>query len=275
MKISIVTLSLNQGRFLETAIRSVVDQQGIELDYILVDPGSTDHSRAIIERYRNRLSHVVYERDDGPADGLNHGFAHASGDIYGFLNADDELRPGALAEVARAFERRPEVDVISGHGHIIDAAGEPVRRMYSDRFSVWGYLYGGVVLLQQSTFFRARAFEAAGGFNADNRTCWDGELWLDMALAGKRFDRTNGFWSGFRVYDESITGSIATGGHRRAAYDVDKKRLFLKVRGRVPGGIKDKGQRIAARAVKWGTNPVALSARLASLLSTKARRSPV
>ena len=275
MKISIVTLSFNQGQFLENAIRSVVDQQGVDLDYIIVDPGSTDDSRDIIERYRDRLSHVILERDDGPADGLNRGFARASGQIYGFLNADDVLQPGALAKVAQAFEQSPDADVISGNGFIVDAKGEAIRRMYSDRFSVWGYLYGGVVLLQQSTFFRASAFEAAGGFNIDNRTCWDGELWLDMALAGKRFQRANGFWADFRVYGSSITASIANGGDWRHAYDRDRRRMFMKARGRVPGGLRDKGQRVAARVVKWGTNPIALSARLASLLSPKVRRSPV
>jgi len=275
MKISIVTLSFNQGSFLESAIRSVVDQQGVDLDYIVVDPGSTDDSRSIIERYQGQISQSVYERDDGPADGLNHGFARASGDIYGFLNADDVLRPGALANVARAFEQNPDADIISANGHIIGEDGSSIRRMYSDRFSLWGYLYGGVVLLQQSTFFRARAFEQAGGFNVDNRTCWDGELWLDMALAGKRFQRANGFWSGFRVYGSSITGSIAGGGNWRAAYDRDRRRMFLKARGRLPGGLRDKGQRVAARMVKWGSNPIALSARLASLLNPKVRRSPI
>lgn len=275
MKISIVTLSFNQGDYLESAVRSVVEQQGINLDYIVVDPGSTDESRSIIERYQDRIDHLVFEQDEGPADGLNRGFASATGDIYGFLNADDVLRPGALHEVARAFEARPEADVISGNGHIIDSDGDAVRRIYSDRFSLWGYLYGGVVLLQQSTFFRAGAFEAAGGFNVDNRTCWDGELWLDMALAGKRFQRTGGFWSGYRVYDTSITGSIASGGDWRTAYDRDRRRMFLKARGRLPGGLRDKGQRIAARAVKWGTNPIALSARIASVFNPKVRRSPI
>ncbi len=275
MKISIVTLSFNQGRFLETAIRSVIEQPGVELDYIVVDPGSTDDSRTIIERYRDRIDHVIFERDDGPADGLNRGFARASGDIYGFLNADDVLMPGALAEVARAFEDNPDADVIAGHGHIIDADGKTVRRMYSDRFSIWGYLYGGVVLLQQSTFFRARAFETVGGFNVDNRTCWDGELWLDMALAGKTFHRMNRFWSAFRVYDTSISGAIARDGDQRAAYDRDRRRMFLNARGRVPGGLRDRGQRVAARVVKWGTNPVALSSRIASLFNPKARRSPI
>lgn len=275
MKISIVTLSFNQEAFLETAIRSVIDQQGVDLDYILVDPGSSDGSRAIIERYRNRISDMVFERDGGPADGLNRGFARAKGDIYGFLNADDILKPGALKEIARAFKSHPEADVISANGHLIDAHGDPVRRIYSDRFSLWRYLYGGSILLQQSTFFRASAFKAAGGFNVDNRTCWDGELWLDMALAGKTFHRVHGFWSGFRIHDQSMTASIAGNGEKRAAYDRDRRRMFMKARGRLPGGLKDRGRRLIARAVKWGTNPIAFSARLVSLLNPKARRSPI
>ncbi len=275
MKISIVTLSFNQGQFLEKAIQSVTQQEDADLDYILVDPGSTDDSRAIIEHYKSSIGSLVLEQDDGPADGLNNGFAQASGDILGFLNADDVLRPGVLADVVRAFEDHPEADVISGHGHLIDAEDQPIRRMYSDRFSLWGYLYGGVVLLQQSTFFRRRAFDVAGGFNVDNRTCWDGELWLDMALAGKRFHRVNEFWSGFRVYDGMITGSIANNRDWRAAYDRDRRRMFLKARGRLPGGLRDEGQRLAARVVKWGTNPVALSARVTSLMSARARRSPI
>ena len=207
MKVSIVTLSFNQGRFLETAIQSVTGQDGVDLDYILVDPGSTDDSRAIIERYREKMGAAVLERDNGPADGLNKGFAQATGDIFGFLNADDVLTPGSLAEVVQAFHDHPEADVISGHGHLIDLDGNMIRRTYSDRYSLWGYIHGGVVLLQQSTFFRRRALEVAGGFNIANRTCWDGELWLDMALAGRRFHRVNKFWSAFRVYDGSITGS--------------------------------------------------------------------
>jgi glycosyltransferase involved in cell wall biosynthesis len=275
MKISLVTLSYNQGRFLESALRSVVEQQGVDLDYIVVDPGSGDDSRSIIERYRNQLSDVVFERDDGPADGLNRGFTKATGDIYGFLNADDVLQPGALAKVAQAFEQNPEADVISGNGHIIDEQGLPIRRLYSDRFSLWGYVYGGVVLLQQSTFFRAGAFEQVGGFNVANRTCWDGELWLDMALIGKRFQRVNDFWSGFRVYDGSITSDIRSNTARRRAYLQDRRRMFMKARGRLPGGLRDKGQRIAARVVKWASNPVALSVRLASFLSPRVRRTAV
>jgi glycosyltransferase involved in cell wall biosynthesis len=88
MKISVVTVSFNQAAFLERAIRSVIDQGYKNLEYIIVDPGSTDGSREIIERYRNYFTQVILSPDDGPADGLNKGFAHATGDICAYVNSD-------------------------------------------------------------------------------------------------------------------------------------------------------------------------------------------
>jgi glycosyltransferase involved in cell wall biosynthesis len=109
-RISIVTISLNQRAFLATAIESVLSQDYGNLEYIVVDPGSTDGSRRVIVGYADRIDHVVFERDGGAAEGLNNGFRHATGDLYGFLNADDVLLPGALkavAEAARASDASP------------------------------------------------------------------------------------------------------------------------------------------------------------------------
>ena len=93
MKISIVTVSFNQADYLEQAIRSVVEQDYSDIEYIVVDAGSTDGSREIIER--DRIATVVFEPDREPADGLNKGFARATGDIFGYINADDAYLPGA------------------------------------------------------------------------------------------------------------------------------------------------------------------------------------
>ncbi|MCB1155752.1 glycosyltransferase, partial [bacterium] len=88
MKVSVVTLSFNQADYLERAIRSVVEQDHDDIEYIVVDPGSTDGSRDIIERYRDRIATVITDPDKGPPDGLNKGFAAATGDIYAYMNAD-------------------------------------------------------------------------------------------------------------------------------------------------------------------------------------------
>ena len=133
MKFSIVTISYNQARFLEQAIRSVIEQDYPDVEYIVVDPGSTDGSREIIERYRDRIDKIIFEPDNGPADGLNKGFARATGDIFGFLNSDDYLLPGALATVASEFATAPWKDVLSGHAVIVDADGREINRFYSRR----------------------------------------------------------------------------------------------------------------------------------------------
>lgn len=207
MKVSIVTISFNQAEFLESCIRSVLEQDYSEIEYIVVDPGSTDGSREIIEKYRNRIAHVLFDPDRGPADGLNKGFAKASGDIYGYLNSDDLLLPGTISRIAEEFENRPKDGVLSGHGCKIDAKGRVVQKTFSHRFNPVMYVLGACVLVQQSTFFRAQEFRRVGGFNTDNRVSWDGELWFEMALAGVRFNRIHSCLSGFRVHEESITVS--------------------------------------------------------------------
>ena len=267
LRFSLVTISFNQDRFLEKAIRSVIDQHYPALEYIVVDPGSRDDSREIIERYRDQIDHVVYQPDDGPAEGLNNGFARASGDIYGFLNADDYLMPGALHAVASAFQRQQKTDVIAAHGWLVDVNGKPIRRKHSDRFCAWCYLHKGAYLLQQSTFFRASAYRRVGGFKEMNRTCWDGELWLDMALAGCTFGLVHDDWSCFRTYKGSMSGQIASRTESTRAYEWDRRRMYRQAMGRDPKGLGYRCKWALAQILKLGTNPVALPSRCRSARS--------
>lgn len=207
MRVSLVTVSFNQAQFVERTIRSVLDQGYDDLEYIVVDPGSSDGSRDIINRYAQKLTKVIFEPDKGAADGLNKGFAHATGDILGFLNSDDTLLPGALNKVIAYFEAHPKIDVVSGHAHIIDADDRFLRKTFTDRFSLRDAAYRINSVIQPSTFFRRACFERSGGFNPCNRCSWDGELWIDMAERGARFGRMNEFLSCFRVHGSSITGS--------------------------------------------------------------------
>ena len=103
MKFSIVTISFNQSVFIEKAILSVIGQDYPDIEYIVVDPGSTDGSRDIIEKYRTKIHKTIFEPDQGPGQGLNRGFAQASGEIYGYINADDYYEPDAFRHVADAL----------------------------------------------------------------------------------------------------------------------------------------------------------------------------
>ncbi len=228
LKFSVVTISFNQGRFLESCLKSVLDQNYPRLEYIVVDPGSTDRSRRIIERYADRISRVIFEQDLGPADGLNKGFRHATGDIFCYLNADDVFLPDAFERVARHFEKRPDMDVLCGNGFQIDEDGRRVKRIFSTRWGLRRYAHGACNVVQQATFFRGESFRMARGFNIGNRTCWDGELLVDMALAGARFGRTSKFCGAFRLYGDSITGS----GRLSDQYRADSERVMRKALGR-------------------------------------------
>jgi glycosyltransferase involved in cell wall biosynthesis len=250
-RVSIVTISFNQGKYLERAIRSVLDQDFRDIEYIVVDPGSTDGSRDIIERYRRQISKVILEPDKGPADGLNKGFAAASGEILGYINADDAYLPGAISKMAAAFQDNPQADVIFGHSYIIDNLGRVVRRARSVPFDLRLYAYGAVVIMQQSTFFRRQAFEHAGGFNESNRTSWDGELLVDLARSGSRFQMVDDFWSLFAIYPGSITASVK----HNQQYQRDHARIFRTITG-VDYDREHKAKFWFARIEKWLRNPL-------------------
>lgn len=250
-RVSIVTISFNQAEFIERTILSVLGQDYPELEYVVVDPGSTDGSREIIERYRSRISKVILRPDRGAADGLNHGFAEATGDIFAFLNSDDLLLPGAVSSAVRFLEKHPEIDVVSGHSHLIGPDDRFLRRLYSDRMSVRRYVYWSVILIQPSTFFRRDIFERVGGFNIENKAIWDGELFLEMARAGGRFAVAKEFWSAYRLHAQSITGSksIADRMHRT------RSEIFSRVKGRQPREY-DKLLAYLFRFYRYVSNPV-------------------
>jgi len=228
-RFSIVTVAYNQAAFIREAIDSVLSQGYPDLEYVVVDPGSTDGTRDIIETYRDRVSRIVFRPDRGAAEGLNHGFAEASGDIYGFLNSDDILLPGALHKVARVFADNPDVELVMGHVWIIDRAGRRIRKAYTDPIDRKAFAYGACTICQQATFFRPRAFHGAGGFDPANRVAWDGELFVEMLRNDVRHLVIDEMLGCFRIHDGSITGSRRA---RMLYEDVLRSRLFERLMGR-------------------------------------------
>lgn len=248
--ITVVIPSLNQGAFLDDAIRSVLSQEYPRAELIVIDGGSTDGSVAILEKYHSRISYWQSKADGGPAAALAEGFRHATGEIYGVLNADDFYLPGTLAQVAGAFAQDPAVDVISGHGYFARRDGELGAPTFSDPWSLRRFQYGACVLVQPSTFFRKYIYEQAGGFREQRSMCWDMELWADIASAGGRFKRLDAFWSAFRIYDESITGRPDLVHLRRA----HARAVMARMRGR-PERVLDRLLHYYHRVVKFLDHP--------------------
>lgn len=227
-RVSIVTISYNQVQFLRQAIESVIDQDPERVEYIVVDAGSTDGSRAVIESYRDRIDKIIMEPDRGPADGLNKGFAAATGDIFAYVNSDDALAPGACAYAIEFLDSHPDVDVMCGCIRITDSEGKSgVRKRTPDIFNLRDYANGLCTIGQQATFIRRSIFEKVGGFNIQNRIFWDGELLVDMTLAGARFERSKRVLGDFRIYPQSMTGS---GMFATPKYYAERERVVEKIR---------------------------------------------
>jgi glycosyltransferase involved in cell wall biosynthesis len=250
-RISIVTPSLNQGAFVEEAIRSVLLQNYPAVELIVADGGSTDGSVETIQKYSSHLAGWICEGDSGPANALNKGFRRASGDILGFLNADDFLLPGSLAKVAREFRLHPRADVVSGHGYLANASGEVRAPFISDRWNLTRFAYDACVLVQAATFFRTERFHEVDGFNEGNRTAWDMELWADLALAGATFHSFDEFLAVFRLHRASITCRLELRNQRRQ----DARAVRQKVKGR-PETQRDFLLSILQRIRKFSGHPI-------------------
>lgn len=268
LSVSVVTTSFNQARFLERTILSVLEQNYPSLEYIVLDPGSTDGSRAIIERYRDRIAKVIFDPDGGPADGLNRGLAQASGDICAYINSDDALLPGVVSKAVKTFEAHPEADVIYAHGYMVDEDDRILRRVRSTPFDLSRYLYGGVSVFQQSTFFKRSAFVQVDGFNPETRVGWDGELLVRFARARRKFHLVNDTWAVFRIHPGSMTGSRS---HDHEYYKLHR-RLFREVMGREPR-MRDYALRTAIRLEKWLRDPLSLPRGLRGMLLPASHRS--
>ena len=227
LRVSIVTISLNQATFLPVCIASVLFDKRAGLDeHIVVDLGSTDGSRAIIAAFGAQIDQRVLAPDRGPADALNKGFELARGEIFGCINAEDCLAPGAIAFVAQFFATHSAVDVLLGAIRIIDEYGNSrARKRTADPFDVRRYVAGVCTVGRQATFFRRAAFERTGGFNAGNRISPDGELLVDMALAGCRFQSVPRILGELRIRSDSITGPAL---HDARVAD-ESKRLGTKI----------------------------------------------
>jgi glycosyltransferase involved in cell wall biosynthesis len=187
-RISIVTPSFNQAAYLETTLKSVLDQDYPNLEYIVVDGGSTDGSVAIIQKYAGRLAHWVSEPDGGHMDAINKGFGRSTGEIMGWINSDDTLCPWALKTVARIFQDLPQVRWLTTRTQLRwNAAGEAVAAPRAPGFArTWfyrGWHLGnqpGFIgyIQQESTFWRRELWEAAGGrVDTGLNMAGDFELW--------------------------------------------------------------------------------------------------
>jgi len=216
-RISVVTPSYNQGPFLEETIRSILLQGYPDLEYLVIDGGSTDNSVSIIQKYQQWIQFWVSEPDGGQSNAIQKGLSRVTGHISAYLNSDDIYMPEALQRVATQFGKSKSTDVVYGNLYRIDPEDQVIEEHRNTPFMRWGYLYGGFFLHQPCTFWKTDVARAAGGFNPDFRFDMDNDLFMRMAIRKARFAFERAFLAGFRVHPASKTSTILHVSHQENA----------------------------------------------------------
>jgi glycosyltransferase involved in cell wall biosynthesis len=210
--VTIITPSYNQGNFIEETIQSVLSQEYPNIEYIVVDGGSTDNTLEILRKYSDRLRWIS-EPDRGQSHAINKGFQMARGEIVGWLNSDDIYLPGAIGKVVSSFNSNPEIMMVYGEGNIIDETGRVKRRFphTEKQYDLWKLIYCSDYILQQTTFFRRCIFDTIPML--DEALCF-GMDWDLFIRIGKRFPvgYIPEFLGSVREYSETKTSS---GGRER------------------------------------------------------------
>ena len=210
-KITIVTPSFNQGRFLEQTILSVIGQQYPDLEYIIMDGGSTDQSVEIIRKYERHLAHWESEKDRGQAHAINKGFALATGTTLGWVNSDDFYLPGTLSFVAERLDARKPEFLFGNCLHFIDdgqrAYGSDVRSEHERRD-----LQLADYIIQPSSFWTRESWLRTGNLDESLHFGFDWEWFIRAMKAGVAFKAENRYLSAYRIHGEHKT---AVGGDKR------------------------------------------------------------
>lgn len=257
--ITIITPSFNQARFIERTIRSVLDQDYPNLEYIVIDGGSRDGTVDILRKYEGRLTWIS-ERDKGQADAINKGINRSTGDIIAYLNSDDVYEKDALARVAGYFSVHPDAMWLTGKCRIIDERDREVRRPITAYKNLMLRHFSYSLLLvtnpvsQPATFWRREALREIGLFDEDQHLVMDYDYWLRM---GRKYPLAvlDAYLAGFRVYAASKTSSsflttfrqemamarkysnspMLNGLHRLSYFAITLAYLFLNAAGRLTG----------------------------------------
>lgn len=201
--LSVITPSFNSGKYIEDAILSVSLQRGVSIEHIVMDGGSTDGTLHVVANYPNlRWTSAA---DAGQSDAINKGFLRATGDLVGWLNADDYYLPGGLAAIARAAQQHPEADVVYGDCVFVDGAGKVIRSKVEHDFDRGILRHFGCYIPSTSTFFRKRVIERGFLLTCEYRVAMDFEYFVRLDTAGFRFHYVPQFIAAFRWHDDNIS----------------------------------------------------------------------
>lgn len=206
-KISVITPSFNQAAYLERTILSVLDQAYPNIEYIIIDGGSTDGSVDIIRKYADRLSYWISEADRGQAHAINKGLQRATGEWVAWQNSDDVFYPGAFTELAQIAAKKPYIDLIIGNMNLIDKDDVLLRDVKYVRPTYLSLLAEGMVLTNQAAFWKHDVHSEIGFLNEALDCAFDFEWFLRLLQHKRMSIHVPSTWGALRLHDETKTSN--------------------------------------------------------------------
>jgi glycosyltransferase involved in cell wall biosynthesis len=231
IKLSVVIPTLNQAETLEHTLLSIINQDYMNFELIIVDGGSHDHTSSIIEKYRSWISCYISGKDKGQSDAINKGFDVATGQIFSWINSDDFYLPLAFRRISKFFDRNKEIDVVLGSGDVVTKECKFLKHinpMPMKRAHLLKWLEGRWIM-QQSCFWTDKIWKSSGGVDQSLKLLMDFDLWL--RFAGRAKSATiNESLSAMRYYPEIKTVSLRDLVKEETAYVLAKNQEFEEVR---------------------------------------------
>ena len=208
--ITIVTPSYNQGQFIEETILSVLNQSYKNIQYIIVDGGSTDQTMEVVNKYKNQIDIIIHEKDQGQTDAINKGFKLAKGELVGWINSDDILYEDCVEKIVDLYKKNKtggifycsKLDWINKKSEIIKTVSVNIPNrdyLINENYN----------LIQQGSFYNYKIIEKVGFLNESIHYCMDLELWLRLLNFGSIHKLNDKAYSAFRIWEETKT---STGG---------------------------------------------------------------
>lgn len=209
--VSVITPSYNQGRFIRETIESVLAQDYDNIEYIIIDGGSTDNTLEIVKEYGDRIK-FISEKDNGQSDAINKGFKMAHGEIVSWLNSDDIYEKKCISKVVMEFNKNKNLALVYGDGYILDS--KSIRKAvfeHTQEFDLWKLTNFWDYIMQPSAFFRMEHLQKVGYLDDKLNYCMDWDLWIKLSNVGE-VKYIHDFLACSREY---ATTKTSTGGKRR------------------------------------------------------------
>jgi len=228
MKVSIITPSYNQGRFIERTLQSVADQNALNviIEHVVFDGGSNDETVDILRRHSHQVRWIS-QKDNGQADAVNKGIQSTDGNIIGWLNSDDIYYPDAIIKIVDYFQAHPDIDVVYGMADHIDLEDHAFEAYPTEPWS-FERLQETCFICQPSLFMRRRVVDQHGYLNDKLNYCMDYEYWLRLGTAGVRFAYLDQKIAGSRLYADNKTLGARVKVHKEI------NNMFKGIFGKVP-----------------------------------------